>query len=164
MKLPVPDAAGVFLEAQEYVAVEEVAGKGAVLEPAAGGGGLGAEAVNVVHALQEVRGPGQLVLHRAYLEVGIALEDAAKYQVGQGHAHPVFDIAQEGRPGGVEVGELLPRPRAIGALVHAQGHPQVLGRGPQGLVLRLIVGAALGRVHGDHGPDKAHLGAAFQFL
>ena len=46
----------------------------------------------------------------------------------------------------------------------AEGHPKVLGRGPERLVLGGVVGPFVGGVYGNHSPDEPHLGAALHLL
>ena len=64
----------------------------------------------------------------------------------------------------LEVHGFLAGAYTICADVEAEGHSQVLGRGPQWLVLRQVVGPRLGGIYGDHCPDEAHPGAPLQLL
>src|SRR5215468_2689109 len=66
----------IFQEARKHVAVEIVAGQHGLLEPIALL--LDALGVSVVDAIQEVRYPGQLMLHGTHLEFWVALKDAAE--------------------------------------------------------------------------------------
>jgi len=52
--------------------------------------------VRVVDAVQEVRNPGEFVLHGAHLEFWIPLEDAAEDHVAQRHPHPVVSVGEKG--------------------------------------------------------------------
>src|SRR5438132_13201476 len=79
-------AHGIFLEARKHIAVEIVAGQHGLLKPIALL--LDALGVGVVDAVQEVRNPGQLMLHGADLELWVELKDAAEYHLTAGHPNP----------------------------------------------------------------------------
>ena len=76
----------------------------------------------------------------------------------------MVNVRVEGSRFGIYICHLLTWTRTIGVNVKAKGHSQVLGRSPQGFVLRLIVAPFLRRIDGDHSSHIAHLGATLQLL
>ena len=121
-------------------------------------------AIRVVHGGEQVGGPGQLEFRDDELEVGIALEDTREDHVA--HRHRGVE-GLRGAAARVAKG-LLPRPTDLAlpprGRVQGEGKVERLRRGPEGLVLRLVVASLLGRVFRDHRPGKAHLGGALQLL
>ena len=82
--------------------------------------------------------------------------------MGQRHAHPVIDIRQKGGTDRFQVNQGRVWSGPVGRNVQAQREAQILGRGPQRLVLGGIVAMLLQRVDRDHCTAQPQLGAAFQ--
>src|SRR6516162_2735026 len=154
----------IFLEARKHIAVEIVAGQRGFLKPIALL--LDALGVGVVDTVEEMRNPGQFVLHGADLEFWIALKDAAEDHVSKRHPHPVVGVGQEGVADAVAVLEpkILAWARPVGRDVHAKRNIQILGRRPQRLVHRIVVPFPLGGINGDHTARQPDLGTALQLL
>jgi len=154
------DADRVLLEAQEDVAVEEVAGARVTLEAVERL--LVALAVRVVHGGEDVRRPGQLELHDGEAERWVALEDPGEDHV----AHRLGGVEGLGGPAGRVAERALTRSADLalppGGGVQAERHREALRRRPERLVLGLIVAPVLERVLGDHRAGEAAAGGALQ--
>src|SRR3989441_5036309 len=93
----VADTNGIFLEAEEHVAVEEVT-RSRVPSVAMPVGAPSPLRVGVVEPIEEVGHPGDLVLGRTHAQARVALEHPFQDEVAQGHAHPVVRVGEERRP------------------------------------------------------------------
>src|SRR5262245_11706560 len=85
------DTQRVFLETDKDVLAEEITWQRSMLKTVMCHS-LRALAIDVVHAIHEVRCPGDLKFDSAYLQSGIALEHAAEDEGGNGPAHIAFTI------------------------------------------------------------------------
>ena len=97
----------------------------------------------------------------------MALKDPAEDHVGQGHAHPVVRVGEEG---GTDAIGLLPERQIPGRRL--AGWWRCAGRGvspgpgppPTGVRTSEIVPPPLRGIHGDQAARQPHLRAALQFL
>src|SRR5437660_12365915 len=79
------DAQGMFLEADEDVLAEEIARQCSMLKTVELYS-LGTLGIDVVHAVHEVRRPGNLEFDRTHLQVRITLKDPAEDEGGNSTA------------------------------------------------------------------------------
>ena len=77
----------IVLKAHIYIAMEEVAGKEAVLESIRRN--LAKVSVVEVHHLHEMGRPGKLMLHTYDPKLRVTLEHAGEYHRGQGTFYPI---------------------------------------------------------------------------
>src|SRR5215468_3553927 len=103
----------VFLEAQEDVAMEKIAGPCLVLKavPPVTPGAL---SIGIINAVEEMWYPTEFVLHCADAQAWVALEDAGEEHVTQRHAYPVIGVGEQGGPGTAVVFERYAWRGAIG--------------------------------------------------
>jgi len=143
----------ILLEAQEDIAVEEVARPHVILEAVERL--LVALAVRVVHGGEDVRSPGELEFHDGELESGVALEDPGEDHV----AHRGGRVEGLRGSAGRVAERLLPRSTNLalttGGGVQAERHGEGLRGRPERLVLGLIVAPVLERVLRDHRSGEA---------
>ena len=158
---------GILLERGEDVPAKEAArehvgvGEPPPVRPAGRAVGVG-----VVEPLQEERDPAQLVLDRADPQAGKPLEHAGEDQFGERLAdlevrvdehrgRHVLHVEPEGVGADAGVG-------ALGGDVERQRHLQVLGGGPEPVVLRRPVRLPRWRGDRDQRPAEAHPTASLQ--
>src|SRR5215468_4631250 len=88
---PELDAQSVFLETDENVLAKEITWQRAILKTVMGHP-LRTLAIDVIHTVHEVGCPGDLKFDSAYLQSGIALEQAAEDKGRNGPTHIAFAI------------------------------------------------------------------------
>ncbi len=158
--VPQTDADRVLLEAQHDVAMEEVTRAHAVLEPV--DRLTVALAIGVVHRGEDVGSPRQLKLHDGQRQGGMALEDSRKDHVAERERR----IERLGRPAARVAQRLLPRPADLALPsrggVQAERHAERRRRGPERLVLGLVVAPVLERIFRDHRAGEAEPGGPLE--
>src|SRR5215831_7117707 len=155
---PELDAQGIFLEADEDVLAEEIARQCSILKTAVLYS-LGPLGIGIVHAVHEIRCPGHLKFDRPHFQARIALKDPTEDESSNGAAHITFAVGKlDNVLGWTALHPWLP---AVGPDVQAQGHSEILSRGPQWLIIRVIV-AFVHRAQGNHRPGQAYVGGALQ--
>ena len=114
----------------------------------------------MVEAIHEVGDPGDIILRRHDLEAREALEHPADDQVSQGE----LDLLRQLHIAEQHPTPAKPHPASAGQDVKRKWHIQVLGCGPEGIIIRQTVGFIFRRCAPNQGATQPFLGDAREFL